>query len=71
MDTATYRVEGMTCGGCARSVTEAIHRVSPALMVEVNVEAGQVRIKGEHDEARLREAVEAAGFDFAGRLPAA
>lgn len=63
----TYKVEGMTCGGCAASVTKAIQRLSPALEVEVKLEGGRVTVKGEHDEAQVKQAVEEAGFDFAGR----
>lgn len=62
-----YRVEGMTCGGCASSVTKAIQRVAPATKVQVTLEGGRVRVEGEHDEAAVREAVEDAGFDFLGK----
>lgn len=64
---AQYRVEGMTCGGCASSVTKAIQKVAPAATVQVTLEGGQVRVEGEHDEDAVREAVEGAGFDFLGR----
>jgi len=63
----SYRVSGMTCGGCARSVTNAILRSAPSVEVEVDVATGRVRVKGEHDEQRVREAVEDAGFGFDGR----
>lgn len=64
---ATYQVQGMTCGGCAQSVTRAIQRVSPAVSVDVDVERGRVSVKGDHDEAVVRRAVEDAGFDITGR----
>ena len=63
---ATYKVDGMTCGGCAASVTKAIVRVAPNAKVEVKLEGGKVQVEGEHDEQAVREAVEAAGFDFRG-----
>lgn len=63
----TYKVEGMTCGGCVASVTKAIQRVSPALEVDVQLEGGKVVVRGEHGEEQVRDAVEGAGFDFAGR----
>lgn len=64
---ATYEVQGMTCGGCAASVTRAIQRVIPGVEVDVQLAGGHVTVKGAHDEALVREAVEGAGFDFAGR----
>lgn len=66
--TTTYRVTGMTCGGCARGLTNAFGRVAPDLKVSVSHDTGTVVVQGEHAEAIVREAVEAAGFDFAGRL---
>jgi copper chaperone len=63
---ATYKVDGMTCGGCASSVTKAIQRLSPALEVEVILDAGWVLVKGAHEESAVKDAVEGAGFDFAG-----
>ena len=62
-----YRVEGMTCGGCASSVTKAIQRVAPSTTVQITLEGGKVRVKGTHDEEAVRNAVEDAGFDFLGR----
>lgn len=64
---AVYTVEGMTCGGCASSVTKAIKRAAPSSEVEVTLEGGKVKVTGEHDEGKVKEAVEDAGFDFMGR----
>ena len=63
----TYKVGGMTCGGCVRSVTNALERLSGDHDVEVSLEAGTVRVRGEHSEAEIEQAVEDAGFDFGGR----
>lgn len=62
-----YKVEGMTCGGCASSVTKAIQKVAPSSQVQVTLESGRVRVLGEHEEGAVRDAVEGAGFDFLGR----
>jgi copper chaperone len=62
----TYKVEGMTCGGCVRSVTNALERALPGVKIEVTLEGGQVAVEGEHQAAQVQEAVEDAGFDFAG-----
>ncbi len=67
--TTTYLVEGMTCGGCVRSVTNAVQAALPDASVDVALEAGTLTISGAHDEAAVRQAVEDAGFDFAGAAP--
>jgi copper chaperone len=62
-----YRVEGMTCGGCANSVTKAIKAVAPDAKVDVDLEAKLVAVDGLDNVDIIRKAVEDAGFDFAGR----
>jgi copper chaperone len=62
----TYRVEGMTCGGCANSVEQAIRTAAPEAIVEVNVASGEVTVKGIDDDELIKAAVEDAGFDFGG-----
>lgn len=61
-----YKVDGMTCGGCVRSVTNAITRLAPAATVEVDLSAGIVTVDGADAEA-VKSAVEDAGFDFGGK----
>ncbi len=60
---ATYRVHGMSCGGCARGVTNAATNAAPGATIEVSLEAATLRVVGEHDPARVKQAVEDAGFD--------
>lgn len=62
----TYEVKGMTCQGCARSVTNAIASQLPNVKTEVNLEGASVTIEGEHDAAKVEQAVEDAGFTFGG-----
>lgn len=63
----TYKVTGMTCDGCARAVKAAVGRVAPGAAVRVDLAAGKVAIEGAvPDEARLKAAIEAAGFGFGG-----
>lgn len=66
MSTTTFKVDGMTCGGCARSVTNAITKLAPAIGVDVDLAAKTVTISGEISADTVRMAVEAAGFDFQG-----
>lgn len=61
----TYRVDGMTCGGCAKSVETAIKAVAPAAQVSVNLEQAQITVDGASEDA-IRGAVDGAGFDFKG-----
>lgn len=62
----TYTVDGMTCGGCARSVTNAITKLAPDARVSVDLPARAVTVDGA-TESTVRQAVEAAGFEFLGR----
>lgn len=62
----TYRVDGMSCEGCARSVTAAIRKLAPGSDIEVDVSGGVVRVGGEATEALVHQAVERAGFTWRG-----
>ena len=62
----SYTVEGMTCGGCARSVTAAIQAKAPEVTVEVDLTTRRVRVAGPHEPKQVEDAVEGAGFDFLG-----
>jgi copper chaperone len=61
----TYKVGGMTCGGCTASVTRALERAFPGASVAVSLDEGTATVRGEHDETAAREAIEEAGFDVA------
>ena len=65
---SSYRVEGMTCGGCAGSVTRAIQAQRPEsdIRVEVELGSGRVTVIGELPPEAVQEAVEDAGFEFRG-----
>ncbi len=61
-----YRVHGMTCQGCARSVTNAIQKVVPGVTVAVDLGARTVAVVGQASPETIRHAVETAGFEFLG-----
>jgi copper chaperone len=66
-----YRIEGMTCEGCARAMRRAVEAALPGLDIAVDVQAGTIALSGGPvDEARLRAATTAAGFVFLGRAAA-
>ncbi len=61
--TTVLPVEGMTCGGCAGSVTKALEKVAGVTGVRVDLDAKQATVEGSADRAALVDAVEGAGFD--------
>jgi len=63
-----YKVDGMSCGGCAASVTKAILALAPGVQVQVQLDGGLVIVEGAADEAVVKQAVQNAGFGFAGAL---
>jgi len=65
---ATYRIAGMTCGGCVRSVTRALRTALPQAEIEVDLARATAHVQGEHSEAAVQQAVEQAGFRFDGQL---
>ncbi|MEI6557753.1 MAG: heavy metal-associated domain-containing protein [Rhodospirillaceae bacterium] len=67
--TERYRVGGMTCQGCARSVSAAIGRAVPGARIDIDVAAGLVTVEGQAAADAVRKAVEGAGFDFLGAAP--
>ncbi len=69
--TTTYRVDGMTCQGCARAVTNAIKEAVLDADVAVDLAGGRVTVAGPADDASVRAAIEAAGFEYRGPAPAA
>jgi copper chaperone CopZ len=55
-------VPGMSCGPCARAVTQAVHGVDPAANVDVDLPTKLVSIESDADIARIAAAIEAAGY---------
>lgn len=63
----TYRVTGMTCGGCARSVESAIKAVSAGAKIDIDLGKAAVTVDGA-TEAQVKQAVDEAGFGFEGAV---
>lgn len=58
-------IDGMTCGGCVRSVEKALARVPGVTKVEVSLEAREAVVEGDAlDRAKLASAVLEAGYDL-------
>jgi copper chaperone CopZ len=66
--TRRIAVTGMTCDHCANAVRAEISKLPGVTGVDVDVTAGAVRVCGDPlpGDAPLREAVEEAGYEFAG-----
>lgn len=55
-------VEGMSCGHCAAAIKKAILAAAPGSAVEVDLEAGEVRVVGPAEPPVLRQAIQDAGY---------
>ena len=55
-------VQGMTCGGCARAVTNAVQRVDPSASVNVDLSSRRVAVESAADPSTLKTAIEEAGY---------
>jgi copper chaperone len=60
-----FNVQGMTCGGCARAVTNAVQQADPAASVDVDLAGKTVSVETSADPARLKAAIEDAGYAVA------
>jgi len=57
------KVDGMTCGHCARAVAEAVESVPAVERALVDLAAGEVTVEGGADEGAVRQAIADAGYD--------
>lgn len=58
-------VLGMTCGGCERSVKNAVLAVDAAADVTIDRTANRVRIESKLSAEDLKAAIAAAGYEVA------
>ena len=68
MQTLTLKIDGMTCGGCVKSVTKVLENLNGVEKAEVSLENANAIISFDESKiqpAALIEAVEEAGFDAA------
>lgn len=57
-----FHIANMTCDGCARSVTKAIHSVDPTAQISANPGARTVDIQSEQPRAVLEGVLANAGY---------
>ena len=66
MATVTLNIDGMTCGGCVKSVTKVLNGLDGVRSATVSLENKNAQVEFDEDKiqiAQLVEAVEDAGFD--------
>lgn len=56
------RIEGMTCGGCARSITKVIQDVDSDAKVEADLATRKVRVETTASPAQVEQALASAGY---------
>lgn len=56
------KVEGMTCGGCVRSVTKAVQSIDGNAKVDVDLPGKGVRVDSRASLDAVRGAIEDAGY---------
>ncbi|WP_410641374.1 heavy-metal-associated domain-containing protein [Amycolatopsis sp. lyj-346] len=68
MGQRTYTVSGMTCSHCVTSVSEEVGAIQGVSDVVVDLPRGAVTVTSAEplDDARVRAAVEEAGYQLAG-----
>ncbi len=55
-------IEGMTCGGCARSVTATVKEIDPAATVGIDLTTKIVQIQSSQPVEAFTKALDEAGF---------
>ena len=57
-----FKIETMTCGGCARSVTRTIQKLDPGAEVEIDMEGRLVEVRTAKAPGEVAGALDAVGF---------
>ena len=56
------KVEGMTCGGCAKSVTNSVKKIDAEASVEVDLKTKLVKINSSKSQDAVSTSIVNAGF---------
>lgn len=66
METITFNIKGMTCGGCVKSVTSVLQKVKGVSKVDVSLEQNHAIVSYDPKQAKpdqFKAAIEDAGYD--------
>ena len=66
VESVTINIKGMTCGGCVKSVTDVLQKISGVEKVNVSLEQNCATVAFDPAQAKtsqLTVAIEDAGFD--------
>lgn len=69
METVILKVEGMSCGGCVKSVKDVLEKIAGVAAVEVTLDKGEVAVSFDPATAgvaQFKSAIEDVGFDVVG-----
>ncbi|HEX7554514.1 MAG TPA: heavy-metal-associated domain-containing protein [Geothrix sp.] len=64
MNSGIYKIQGMTCGGCAKHVEKALRSVPGVTEVAMDVTKGTAAVGGTASFEAMAASVEAAGYDM-------
>ena len=57
-----FNIPQMSCGHCARAVTEAVKEVDPQAKVDVDLATKKVNVESQAEHQKLVEALSEAGY---------
>ena len=58
----TFNVQGMTCGHCERTVTQAVKSVDPAAEVKIDRTTGKVDVQSDQPHEAIARAIAEEGY---------
>ncbi|MDT8840111.1 heavy-metal-associated domain-containing protein [Paraburkholderia fungorum] len=58
-----FQVNDMSCGGCARSITNAVKQVDPAASVDVDIAQKTVKVSSSVSPEKVLNAISEAGYN--------
>lgn len=57
-----FQIDNMACGGCAKSVTKAIHSIDPQAKVGIDLNLKRVTVESGADQTSVAAVLEDAGY---------
>lgn len=57
-----FKVEGMTCGGCIKSINNALRSLDPEVKVSADLESKTLRVESSKSQKDLSALIEEAGY---------